>query len=156
MITTSLLSFLIASNMINVPIEDVECLALNIYHEARNQSELGQLAVSHVVLNRVASKKYPNTICKVIKKARYSAGKPVRNKCHFSWYCDGLPDDPKEHKAWQDSMRSAYSAYVMYELGVDVTSGSVMYHANYVNPYWKSAYKRTVRIDSHIFYKEKK
>ena len=50
----------------------VFCLALNIYYEARNQPVVGQIAVSQVVLHRVKDKRYPNTVCKVVRQAKYS------------------------------------------------------------------------------------
>ena len=37
------------------------CLALNVYHEAKNQSLIGQVAVAQVVMNRVHDERYPNT-----------------------------------------------------------------------------------------------
>ena len=87
-----------------------ECLAMNMYHEARNQGSAGLLAVSAVVLNRVKDPKFPNTICEVIEqgptreswKTRQTADPndaqfyPVRNRCQFSWFCDGKSDVPKQ------------------------------------------------------------
>jgi len=79
------------------------CLALNIYHEARNQPVAGQIAVSEVVLNRVADSKYPNTICEVVYQAKYKKGSnlPIRNQCQFSWYCDGKSDKPTDIDAYR-------------------------------------------------------
>ena len=42
------------------------CLSLIIYHEAKNQSVVGQAAVAEVVMNRVADTRYPNTVCEVV------------------------------------------------------------------------------------------
>ena len=87
------------------------CLAKNMYYEARSQGLAGQLAVSLVVLNRVKDKRFPNTICEVIhqgpvRESWKTRGKdvaeserkyfPIKNRCQFSWYCDGKSDDPKE------------------------------------------------------------
>ena len=44
------------------------CLALNTYHEAKNQSLVGQIATAQVVMNRVEDKRFPNTICEVVKQ----------------------------------------------------------------------------------------
>ena len=145
-----------SSGQLNIPPQELECLALNVYHESRSESELGKIAVTHVVFNRMKSEKYPDTACKVIKKAKYEAGKPKKNACHFSWYCDGKADTPLDKAAWDESISVVYRAYVIYQLGTDVTSGSIMYHAKYVKPYWRSAYKRITTIDTHIFYGEKK
>ena len=70
---------------------DLECLALNAYFESRNQSVAGQIAVSQVVMNRVESPRFPNTICEVINQGpTYVNWKgnemPKRNQCHFSWW----------------------------------------------------------------------
>ena len=46
------------------------CMAFNIYHEANNQSMLGQIAVGQVVMNRVESTSFPNTVCEVVKQGR--------------------------------------------------------------------------------------
>lgn len=134
--------------------EQHHCLALNLYHEARGDSELGQKAVGWVTLNRVHSSRYPDTICDVVYQARLdSNGNPVRNQCQFSWWCDGKSDTPRNAEMWERMQHVAH--YVMQNYGEveDVTSGAIMYHASYVNPYWASSYDRTVRIDTHIFYK---
>ena len=87
--------------MINVGIVrfDVEqalCLAVNVYHESRGESESGQYAVAHTTMHRVADRRYPNNICDVVKshrgKRKDAPHLPAINKCQFSWYCDGKPD----------------------------------------------------------------
>ena len=81
---------------------DAECLAKNIYFEAGVESTAGKLAVANVTINRAANKNYPNTICGVVQEGihYYNANKdkhfPVRDRCQFSWYCDGLIDEPRE------------------------------------------------------------
>ena len=75
-----------------VDVEAQVCLAKNIYFEARDQGLASKMAVSLVVLNRVRHKQYPSTICEVIYQGPTYSWKsdfPVRNKCQFSWYCDG-------------------------------------------------------------------
>jgi len=132
----------------------LECLALNIYFEARNQSYDGQLAVSHVVLNRVKHEKFPNNICDVVKEANYtSGGHLIRHKCQFSWYCDGLSDQPKELEVWKRSQKVARDAYALYINGYDLTEGSTHYHSNKVDPYWNKSMTHIARIDDHFFYK---
>ena len=76
--------------------EALMCMALNIYHEARNQSIVGQVAVAEVVMNRVEDSRFPDTICEVVKQAvtYKNTDKPVLHKCQFSWYCDGQKDEP--------------------------------------------------------------
>ena len=87
-----------------------ECLAKNMYYEARNQGTAGVLAVTAVVFNRVNDSRFPNTICEVVYqgptreswKTRKTLDKndavyyPIKNRCQFSWYCDGKSDVPKD------------------------------------------------------------
>jgi Cell wall hydrolyses involved in spore germination len=83
---------------------EVNCLAQNIYFEARDQTTKGQIAVALVTINRVESRRFPNSICKVIRQARrYSNGKIKKHMCQFSWYCDGLSDTPRDRIAWKVS-----------------------------------------------------
>lgn len=140
---------------------DAECLAKNVYFEARNQSDTGGIAVSHVVLNRVQNPKFPDSICKVIKQAKLSQwwleskGKevPIRHKCQFSWYCDGLSDDPKEKDAWKHAQYIARQAYLLHVNGFDLTAGSMFYHTKNVNPSWNRAMTKVMVVDDHIFWR---
>jgi hypothetical protein len=135
---------------------DLECLALNSYYESRNQSVAGQIAVAQVVLNRVESPKFPNTICDVIYQGpTYTNWKgnemPVRNRCHFSWWCDGKSDIPVDVRTYHKILDMLTD--LVYSDTIDITDGSTHYHADYVEPDWSSAFEVTVKIDDHIFYK---
>ena len=84
---------------------DRYCMAQNIYFESANQSFAGRLAVAHVVINRMEDLQFPNTVCGVIYQAKTKINwkgneVPIRNQCQFSWYCDGLSDDPVDSKTW--------------------------------------------------------
>lgn len=46
--------------------QQVTCLALAVYYEARGESLRGQRAVASVVMNRVRSPRFPDTACEVI------------------------------------------------------------------------------------------
>ena len=133
------------------------CMAFNIYHEANNQSMLGQIAVGQVVMNRVESTSFPNTVCEVVKQGQtYKNGKMVLHKCQFSWYCDGKSDDVnKRSKAWSRALDYA-SIVISGRVEIDLTQGSLWYHAYYVKPSWAKQKERVARIDSHIFYKKKR
>ena len=136
---------------------DVECLALNSYFESRSQSVAGQVAVAQVVLNRVAHPKFPNNICEVIQQGpTFTNWKgnemPVRNQCHFSWWCDGLSDIPKDEKLYASIL--SLMETVLESKMLDFTDGSLYYHADYVNPWWVNSFSKTMVIDDHVFYKE--
>ena len=141
----------------------IECLALNIYHESRNEEEVGQRAVGFVVMNRVESDLFPNSVCEVVYQARLSrwhlenTGKevPIKNQCQFSWYCDGKSDTPYEAAKFEHARELAFQIIVGYNNNklVDITNGALWYHAYYVKPKWAKDYERVGQYDSHIFYK---
>ena len=138
------------------------CLALNTYHEAKNQSMIGQIATAQVVMNRVEDSRYPNTVCEVVKQGPSrpswkdpSKRIPVKHRCQFSWYCDGKSDIPKNKKAWKKAQDYAY--LVLYNrITIDVTEDATHYHATYVKPSWAKTKTRTTLIESHIFYRWEK
>lgn len=132
---------------------EMNCLATNIYHEARSDGLTGQRAVAWATLNRVTSGSYPNTICEVVYQAELNEnGIPLRNRCQFSWFCDGRSDEIRNQAAWNIAEIIAEEVMNAYGVETDPTNGAFMYHAHYVNPYWVSSYTETARIDSHIFY----
>lgn len=125
---------------------DLYCLALNIYHEARSEPETGQIAVARVTLNRVESDAFPETICEVVQQ-----GGQTRNRCQFSWWCDGKSDHPTEETAWRRSLEIGLR--VLSDQVSDPTHGALYYHADYVSPSWARAFNRTVEIGRHRFYR---
>lgn len=137
------------------------CLAMNLYHEARNQSVAGQLAVGFVTMNRVNDRRYPDTVCEVVmqgptrpswkdKTKEY----PIRHRCQFSWYCDGLNDTVREMGTF--SRLFELSEIIYANLMIDITDGATHYHADYVKPDWAETKTRTTKIDDHIFYRWEK
>lgn len=133
---------------------DYHCLASNIYWEARNQSLSGKLAVGQVVLNRVDNKRFPDTICDVVKQTKfYPSGKIDLHDCQFSWYCDGRSDVPYEHEksSYEESFELAVQ--LLEERPMDFTEGATHYHSTKVNPYWADSLEKITRIDDHIFYR---
>ena len=138
------------------------CLALNTYHEAKNQSLVGQVATAQVVMNRVEDNRFPNTICEVVKQGPTRPSwedpekeYPIKHRCQFSWYCDGKSDIPKNEKAWK--LAQDYAYLVLYNrIAIDITEGATHYHATYVKPSWAKTKTRTTRIEKHIFYRWEK
>ena len=128
------------------PSSELHCLALNIYFEARSESETGQRAVGHVVMNRTAHRMFPGSICEVVRQG----GEQRLYRCQFSWWCDGLSDKPGNRKAWETANRIAREIYSGESN--DPTGGALWYHANYVSPYWQSAFLQGPIIGRHIFY----
>lgn len=135
------------------------CLALNIYHESRGESFAGQSAVADVVMNRVEDTYYPNTVCEVVKQAVWVENwkgnmVPKRHMCQFSWFCDGVSDDPGDPDAWMES-------YMMAEEVFDkgnwrgLTEGATHYHSLQVRPKWVKdrGMIYTGTVGQHEFYR---
>jgi len=122
---------------------DLLCLALNIYHEARNQSLEGQTAVAYVTLNRLKAKSSP-TVCDVVFKDGY-----------FSWTKDNQKVNgwPTDKAAWETAQRIARTA--LADPAADPVKGSTYFHTTAVAPEWAPSKIRVARIGDHIFYRDR-
>ena len=88
-------------NISNAEEKEIDCLAKNIYYEARNQPTSGQFLVGFVTLNRVAHKSWPNNFCEVITQPG-----------EFSWYTkDLMGKTPKETEAYKLAYIIAFTVY---------------------------------------------
>lgn len=127
--------------------EELGCLAHALYHEARGEGVRGQFAVAEVVLNRVESPRYPDSICGVVYQ-----GTGERHACQFSFTCDGNPETIGENGAYGIAKRIAG---LMKEGAPRVlTDGATHFHTYAVNPAWSDKFSRTARIGAHIFYRQ--
>jgi spore germination cell wall hydrolase CwlJ-like protein len=134
--------------------EALVCIALNVYHEARDQPFIGQVAVAQVVMNRVYDTRYPNNPCDVVMQGptySWTENFPVRYRCQFSWYCDGKSDKAHDKEAWDKAVMIAHGVY--YGNLDDFVEGATHYHAHYVYPEWAETKTKVVRIGDHIFYR---
>ena len=143
--------------------EHVQCLAMNMYHEARDQGTAGKLAVSAVVMNRVNDNRFPNSVCEVVLQGPTrpswkdpNVSYPIKNRCQFSWYCDGKSDEIKDEKTYQKILDFAGLILHNNIRFVDITDGATHYHADYVKPDWAKTKTRTTEIGDHIFYRWEK
>ena len=134
------------------------CLGLNIYHESRGDSFAGQAAVADVVLNRVESDLFPDTICEVVEQAVWIENwkgnlVPKRHQCHFSWFCDGVSDEPGDPDAWMESYMVA--GEVIEGKWRGITEGATHYHAAHIRADWSNdrGMKYRGTIGQHEFYK---
>ena len=159
-------------------LDELYCMSQNIYFEARHESMLGKIAVAHVVMNRIESKDFPNTVCEVVKQGpkreSWKTRKdptlpkeervywPRRDRCQFSWYCDGHRDMlwvtykdgtiiPQNMTAWRDSIHTAL--FVMNgKWSMDPTDGATFYYnPNIANPAWAGRYTETAVFGNHRF-----
>jgi hypothetical protein len=130
-------------------IQDLACLAFNVYFEARGEPVAGQYAVAEVTMNRVASGRYPDTICGVVHQKNWD---PLRKRyvSAFSWTeLDERPsrEDETFRQAW------AVAEDVYHGRHVPTLKGATHYHAAYIKPSWARGNKPVARIGKHIFYK---
>lgn len=130
-------------------ISSVACIAMAIYFEARSEPLEGQVAVANTIINRTYSPYFPDTPCEVVKQGRYWAGHPLRNQCHFSYWCDGKPERIDDEQAYTLALSIAVNAERLY----DVTGGATYYHREDVKPYWIDGLETRRKIGRHIFYK---
>lgn len=126
--------------------KELRCLAETIYFEARGEPLEGQAAVAEVVLNRVDSRYWPDTVCGVVKQ-----GASARNGCQFSYACDGAPEKVTSRQAWADSQRLA--RLMLMGAPRRLTGHATHYHADYVSPRWARTMERTATVGKHLFYR---
>ena len=159
------------------------CLAENIYFESRAEGVEGKAAVANVTRNRVNSELFPNSYCEVVyqgpvreswktKKQKDLADEdrvyyPIKHRCQFSWYCDGVKDIiwanytrtgqaiKLNADAWRSSVEVAIwtLGYGSYRIN-DNTLGALWYYAhNLVYPHWADSKELTEVIGNHTFMK---
>lgn len=152
----------------NVDPDQLHCLAVNIYHEAKGESYLGKLAVAHVTMNRKLSHRFPNNVCEVVYQAKMRVNwkgneVPARGMCQFSWFCDGKSDDlyltnskgvpvKPNVAAWNDSNNIAFDVLLGHTK--DPTFGATHYHNPSISdPFWADHFEIAAVVDNHTFYK---
>lgn len=127
----------------------LDCLARNVYYEARGESSAGQYAVAEVTMNRKASRHYPKTVCEVVYQKNWD---PLRKRYvgAFSWTEFDVIDAPAG-PAWQRAIRVAEDVY--YQRRPATMHGSLHFHATHIRPDWSKERPRVARIGKHVFYR---
>lgn len=126
--------------------EQWRCLSEALYFEARGETVKGQFAVAEVILNRVESGRFPDSVCSVINQ-----GTGRRYQCQFTYTCDGRDEVIAEPGAFRRVAKVARAA--IDGVGVDLTDGATYYHTNAVRPSWSRRFQETARIGVHVFYR---
>jgi spore germination cell wall hydrolase CwlJ-like protein len=124
-----------------------KCLADAIYFEARGESVRGQIAVAQVVVNRVFSGHYPNSVCGVVYQ---NANRHLA--CQFTFACDGIPDRVNEPDAWTRAKEIARNT-LDGKLWLPDVGKATHYHAYWVHPWWVREMHKLDRIGVHTFYR---
>ncbi len=126
--------------------EERTCLAEAIYYEARSESRVGRMAVADVILNRVASPVYPDSICDVVYQ-----GSERRTGCQFSFTCDGSMKARRNQRQWREA--ELLAGAVLAGVKAPVSRNATHYHASYVSPPWADNLSPTAVIGAHKFYR---
>lgn len=122
------------------------CLALAVYFEARGEPIKGQLAVAQVIVNRAETVGFPDNVCAVIAE-----GAQRKNKCQFSFMCDGRPEEIVDRYAYRTAL---VVATVALSPGYhDPSHGATFFHAVGVRPSWAHKMEKTTVIGEHVFYR---
>lgn len=129
--------------------EDLECLAENVYFEARGEPLRGQYAVAEVTVNRTLAPNFPHTICAVVHEVRWDPGRR-RHVADFSWTGRGALS-PEEGPAWTQAMTVATAVYD--DQHEPLVPGALFYHASSVRPDWARSRRPLATIGNHIFYR---
>jgi spore germination cell wall hydrolase CwlJ-like protein len=123
------------------------CLATALYFEARGESAKGQAAVAQVILNRVRNPAYPNTICGVVYQ-----NAAQRNRCQFSFACDGAPDTIARLRPWERAKKIA-AEVTNGQMAVPEVGSATHYFASYVQPRWANSMVKMASIGTHEFFR---
>ena len=128
--------------------KQLDCLAKNIYHEAKGEPFEGKVAVAQVTLNRAASGQFPSDICKVVYQKNVVYEKVL---CQFSWYCDqATVAKPKNTAAYKECQIVARQV-LLEEFRLPSLNKALYFHATHINPGWKK--EKVATIGGHVFYK---
>lgn len=126
--------------------ESLQCLSEALYFEARGETVKGQFAVAEVILNRVESQRFPDSVCGVINQ-----GTGRKYACQFTYTCDGRDERIGEPQAYERVRKVAST--ILAGRVAPLTNGATHYHTTAVRPNWARVYTRTARIGVHIFYR---
>jgi spore germination cell wall hydrolase CwlJ-like protein len=121
------------------------CMALALYWEARDENREGMVAVGHVVLNRVKSRKFPADICAVVKQGG------EQPPCQFGYWCDGKRDEPEPGAQWR--LAQAVAKEMLSTPPADPTGGALYFHSVDDGAAWQKQRRRTAAIGRHVYYR---
>lgn len=122
---------------------EVDCLAKNIYFEARGEPRAGKIAVAEVTMNRVKSKQFPRSVCGVVYQK-------TRGTCQFSWVCQDKKAI-RNSSAWKESLQIA-ETILIFDRQYGIIGSAKYFHADYVDPEWAERKRFIKKIGQHIFY----
>ncbi len=120
------------------PDAETECLARAVYFESKGEPLAGQLTVAEVIINRSQSRRFPSTICGV-----------VRQPSQFSFVRRGYIPQPPSNSQWRTAV--AIARIAMADLADGGAPRALFFHARHVRPGWRLT--RVATVGNHIFYR---
>lgn len=117
---------------------DQLCTAYNIYHEARGETPVGQIAVAYVGINRASDRKI--SVCEA-----------VWERAQFSWTLQEPLPFMEDRRSWR--IAKALAVKVHEGAFADITLGATHYHRHDISPKWSKAGVGKRRIGAHVFMK---
>lgn len=124
--------------------DDFVCLSHAVYHEARAESPMGQIAVAHTILNRVEDSRWPNDICSVV--TQYSQFEYIDYESTHVLILSNSIDSKALNQSIRLSVKSAYG------LLDDPTDGADHFYAHRsVTPFWAGEGENITIIENHTF-----
>lgn len=139
----------------NLTDQERTCLYLNAFFEGAVDTIPAHQGFIEVVLNRRASKEYPNDACQVIYQSDAFSWTITRGQ-NFEWAKrDRWVNENEKHvlQLIQIVVDSIVDAFEAGELK-PITYGATHYHADYVEPCWLPDMKLTNKLGYHLYYKE--
>lgn len=147
-VATSIIASVLSSTpTLTHSIDQYECMAHAIYHEASNQEVIGQIAVGHLLLTRSKDSRFSNNVCDNVKRPN-----------QFEYVDLGRTHITINNKIDYYAFRQAFiiSIHVLEEHLPDPTYGADHYFNPYVvYPSWAGAGTDLVLIQDHLYMKVK-
>lgn len=135
----STLDAAVAAQPATIDDEELNCLAVGVYFEAKGEPLSGQLAVADVILNRTQSGRFPKSVCSVVKQPG-----------QFSFVKGGkLPVIDAARRSWKTAV--AVARVATKDLWNSPVEGALFFHARHLSPKWGKA--RVATVGNHIFYR---
>lgn len=144
-------------NIVKIPnMDQLTCLATNIYHEAANEPFLGQVAVARVVMNRITHG-FASNPCRVIYQSAIVDNidsEESKKLCQFSWVCEGKSKPHESNPKYILAKEIAHKVLTEDAWSDIIPSNVLFFHNTSVKPSWP--YNPVLSIGNHIFYSKNK
>lgn len=126
---------------------ELQCMSRVLYFEARGEGTQGMAAVGYVVLNRMATKGFPDTACGVVYQQN-------RRGCQFSWVCDDIPDVVRNQAAYARAQEIARDVMTTRQIPNPIAD-SIYFRHHAARSRYAHSQRLMAQVGSHKFFVEK-